>query len=62
MQHYFYYIHSNHITPCFIFVDDVLSCLQRLNNQHLPAVSWSCFVSDQIIARVSQSLAKEQSL
>ncbi|HBA5731919.1 TPA: hypothetical protein J4O52_001728 [Escherichia coli] len=30
MQHYFYYIHSKHITSCFIFVDDVLSCLQRL--------------------------------
>ncbi|EFZ0180133.1 transposase, partial [Shigella dysenteriae] len=28
MQHYFYYIHSKHITSCFIFVDDVLSCLQ----------------------------------
>ncbi|KEJ47594.1 hypothetical protein AD31_2112, partial [Escherichia coli 2-427-07_S4_C3] len=41
MQHYFYYIHSKHITSCFIFVDDVLSCLQRLNNQHFPAVSWS---------------------
>ncbi|EAA0704702.1 transposase, partial [Shigella boydii] len=27
MQHYFYYIHSKHITSCFIFVDDVLSCL-----------------------------------
>ncbi|EGK26275.1 putative transposase [Shigella flexneri K-227] len=39
LQHYFYYIHSKHITSCFIFVDDVLSCLQRLNNQHLPAVS-----------------------
>ncbi|EFX9480216.1 transposase, partial [Shigella boydii] len=23
MQHYFYYIHSKHITSCFIFVDDV---------------------------------------
>ncbi|EGD9072036.1 transposase, partial [Escherichia coli] len=21
MQHYFYYIHSKHITSCFIFVD-----------------------------------------
>ncbi|EFW9649113.1 hypothetical protein E3246_22695, partial [Shigella flexneri] len=27
LQHYFYYIHSKHITSCFIFVDDVLSCL-----------------------------------
>ncbi|PSG61364.1 transposase, partial [Escherichia coli] len=24
MQHYFYYIHSKHITSCFIFVGDVL--------------------------------------
>ncbi|WP_212736207.1 hypothetical protein, partial [Escherichia coli] len=56
----FYYIHSKHITPCFIFVDDVLSYLQRLNNQHLPAVSWSCFVSEQIIYRISSTLPKGQ--